>query len=111
MHLNHKARWVFSPMVQSGGRTIPLAAEYAVQYEAPLIVDGYALTHCIMNAQQLAAAKAHPQLIVLPSLHAHAVIHPAVAKHHAPLGVKPDMLVDEALEALAQHHPNFAPED
>jgi hypothetical protein len=110
VHLNHKARWIFSPMVPAkAGAPLPLASEYAVQYEAPLVYNGMALTHCLMNAQQLAAAKAHPELIVLPSLYDRAVIHPTVAEHHKALGVTPTMLLHEALEALAKYHPNFAP--
>jgi hypothetical protein len=110
MLLSHKSRWVFSPVVGTKGGEKPLAAEYAVQYEAPFIYQGMALTHCVMNAHQLAAARANPQLIVLPSLYERAVINPAVAKHHVAHGVTPTMLVHEALEALAKYHPNFAPE-
>jgi hypothetical protein len=102
---------VFSPVVQAGGREYPLVAEYSLTWEAPLIYQGFALTHCIMNAHGLAAAKADPKLVVLPSVHDRQPIDKTVAAHHAPLGVKPTMLLHEALEALAAHHPNFAPED
>jgi len=110
MLLSHKSRWVFSPVVGTKAGEKPIAAEYAIKYEAPFIYQGMALTHCVMNAHQLAAAKANPQLIVLPSFYERAVVPAAVAKHHAAHGVKPTMLVHEALEALAKYHPNFAPE-
>lgn len=110
MHLNHKERWIFSPLVPGESGEKPLAAEYALQWEAPMYFDGFALTHCVMNAHQLAAAKLNPNLIVLPSIHAHERIHPRIAKHHAAHGLKAEMLLHEALEELAKHHPNFAPE-
>jgi len=109
MHLNHKARWIFSPMVEANGGSIPLAAEYAVQYEAPFIYNGSALTHCVMNAHQFAAALKDPRLIVLPSIHRREPIHPRIAEHHAAHGLAPGMLLHEALEALSKYHPNFAP--
>ena len=41
MHLNHKSRWIFSPMVPAKAGAPPLAAEYAVQYEAPFVYKGW----------------------------------------------------------------------
>ncbi len=113
MHLNHKARWVFSPMVynEKTRLTTPLAAEYAVQWECPMPLNGQALVHCVMNGHQLAAARKDPNLVVLPSLHERAKVHPKVATHYAQHGVKGSMLLHEALIALAAHHPNFEPED
>jgi hypothetical protein len=111
MHLNHKRRWVFSPMVSVGEEQKPLVAEYSLEWESPLIYEGFALTHCVMNAHQFAAAKKDPKLIVLPTIQARQPIDPKVAEHHAKLGVVAGMLLHEALEALAAHHPNFAPEE
>lgn len=111
MHLNHKSRWVFSPMVKIGNQTLPLVSEYSLVWEAPMIYEGFALTHCVMNSHGLAAAKVHPELVVFPSVHARQPIPAQVAQHHAAHGVKPTMLIHEALEALAAHHPNFAPGD
>lgn len=111
MHLNHKQRWVFSPLVVKGKSTVPLASEYSLQFEAPMHYNGYALTHCIMNAQQLAAASKDPQLVVLPSIHDRAPIPAALATHHAAQGVTAIMMLHEALEQLAKFHPNFAPEE
>lgn len=111
MHLNHKQRWIFSPLVMVDGREQPLAREYALLYEAPMHVAGFALTHCVMNSQQLAAAKKDPRLVVLPTVHARETIPAAVASHHAAHGVKPEMLLHEALSVLAAYHPNFEPEE
>jgi len=107
MHLDHKARWVFSPLVDDK----PIASEYALQWEAPMHHDGFALVHCIMNAHQLAAAKRDPRLIVLPSVHAREKIHPKIAEHHSCHGLHCEMLLHEALCEMAKHHPNFEPEE
>jgi hypothetical protein len=111
MHLNHKHRWIFSPLVTNGKRETPYAAEYALLYEAPMHYNGFALTNCVMNAQQFAAASKDPKLIVLPSIHDRAVIPAELAAHHAVHGLTPTMLQHEALEQLSKYHPNFAPED
>lgn len=111
MHLSHKSRWIFSPLVISGDSEKPLASEYAVQWEAPMHFNGFALTHCVMNAHQLAAAKKNPHLVVLPSIYLRQPIPNEIADHHAAHGVKRGMLLHEALCALAAHHPNFEPEN
>lgn len=110
MHLNHKTRWIFSPLLIVDGNEKPLAAEYALQWEAPMHHNGFALVHCTMNAQQLAAAKANPHLVVLPSIHFHQQIPHEIADHHEEHGLKRGMLLHEALCELARHHPNFEPE-
>lgn len=111
MHLNHKKRWIFSPLVPSGKGVKPLASEYAIEWEAPLHFNGFALTHCVMNAHQFAAASSDPNLMVLPSIHNRKPIPAALAAHHGTHGLIPSMLLHEALEQLAKYHPNFAPEE
>jgi len=104
MILDHKRRWVFSPLGEPGA---PLAAEYANQWEAPLHYNGFALVYCVMNAHQLAAAKQDPRLIVLDSLHLLTAIPDKVAAHHAAHGLAQGMTLAAALACLAKQHPSF----
>lgn len=107
MLLDHKARWILSPVVN--GR--PVAADYAIQWEHPLAPEnGHVLIHCIMNAHQFRAARQDPRLKILGSLHGQDKIHDEVADHHAHHGVKRGMHVSEMLVQLAKMHPSFEPE-
>ncbi|HTV07813.1 MAG TPA: hypothetical protein VMD97_02055 [Candidatus Aquilonibacter sp.] len=107
MHLDHKRRWVFGPVIDG----MPVAMDYASSGEWPMIVDGYALTFCVMNAHQLRAARKDTRLTVLPSLHAGVAIPDSLADHHARYGLKRGMSLHDALCALAVHHHAFEPED
>jgi hypothetical protein len=110
MHLHHKERWVFSPLLIIDGKEIPLVHEYSLLYEAPMHYNGFALVHCVMNAHQLAAAKQNPHLVILPSTHCREAIPNELADHHESHGLKRGMLIHEALQELAKYHPNFEPE-
>ncbi len=109
MILDHKARWIFSPLDAVTGH--PVAAEYAIQWEAPLHHDGAALVHCIMNAHQLSAARKDKRLIVLDSIHSAKTIPGQVAYHHRAHGLHDAMTLHDALVCMAKHHPSFEPSE
>jgi hypothetical protein len=108
MSQSHKCRWVFGPMLPGN---IHAAAEYTIGCEYPIIVNGFALAHCTMNAHQLAAARQDPRLTVLPSLHSTAPVPANVVQHHADHGMVAGMSMHDALMKMARYHSNFEPED
>jgi len=105
--IDHKQRWVFSPLDERG---LPAVRAHALRCSAPLHHNGYALTLCVMDAQQLAAARKDPSLIVCGSIHETAVIHEKIADHHAEYGAKRGMRLHELLLTLAKLHHGFEPE-
>lgn len=107
MDINHKHRWIFSPLDKTGQ---PVAREYAIRSEHPFHHNGHALTLCMMNAHMLAAARQDPRLIVLPSIHERTAVHKRVTDHHAEHGAKEGMALHELLITLAKHHPGLEPE-
>ena len=106
MDVNHKIRWVFGPIVDG----VHVARDYAVTCSWPMVVDGFALAYCQMNAHQLAAARKDTRLSVLPSIHAGECVPDPVADHHKEHGVKRGMKQHDMLIALAKFHSNFEPE-
>ena len=112
LDIHHKTRWILSPLVFNAAeaRLVPVAVDYSIQIEAPMYHNGQALCLCVMNAQQLAAARKDERLVVLGSIHGREPIHPRVAAHHAEHGVKPEHTVHEMLQALAAHCHGFEPE-
>ena len=111
--IHHKARWVFSPLVYrpTDGAMVPLVEDYTVKIDAPMYYNGYALCHCIMNAQQLAAARKDARCIVLDSIHSTGKIPKMVAEHHASHGVKESHTVYEMLVALSAYAHGFEPQN
>lgn len=110
MDAHHKTRWVFTPMVLRIGGDLPAVEDYCTLIFAPAIYDGFALCRCTFNAQQFAAVVKDDRFIVCPSLHAHAKIHPLIARHHAAHGLREEMLLHEALEELGKLHHGFLPD-
>lgn len=112
LDLTHKKRWVFGPLDSTG---LPVAREYALQWNAPMHHNGHALTLCAMNAHQLASARQDPRLTVLESIHG-GTVHAHVVDHHADLishaGKFPGekWSLHDFLVALAKHHHCFEPE-
>jgi hypothetical protein len=107
MDLNHKNRWILSPIVNGK----PLASDYALQWNYPLgPVDGKALVHCTMNAHQLSAARKDTRLVILGSLYSSESVPDEVADHHKPQGAKRGMHLHDLLATLAKFHHYFEPE-
>lgn len=108
---HHKTRWVLSPMVKrSDGSEYPVAEDYSTTIYAPFIYNGAALCRCTLNAHQMEAAVKDDRLVVCPSLHDRAKVNPRIAEHHAEHGLRPDMLLHEALEKLGELHHAFLPD-
>ena len=121
MHTDHKTRWVFGPMVpgtKPAGAPddwvvppVHAAQEYSLSCDWPCVFGENALAHCIMNAHQLAAARADPRLIVLQSIHAKMAIPAEVSDALAAYGVCPGMDLHDLLVCLSDYHAGFDPED
>ena len=52
MHQDHKRRWVFGPVVDHKHA----AAQYTLSCEFPIVINGFALAYCVMNAVDPLAA-------------------------------------------------------
>jgi hypothetical protein len=62
---------------------LPVARQYALQYEAPFHGDGFALVYCEMDITHLQAAQKDPRLTIFNSL--DDAVHQAAVDSHAHL--------------------------
>lgn len=100
-------RWVLSPMetltAEDGSEvTKPVVADYCLRDPlVPKHLDGgKSLCYCEMTRNQFQAASQDDRLIILDSIHSSRPVHPDVAAHLAPHGVKPEHTTHDTLCAL-----------